>query len=94
MGVNLAFNKETAVFDKMLTPVPEQFWIDDVIQKTYIDVDENGTEVAAATYIGIAATSAVPSEPIEFKADKPFTYFICDDETGQIFFMGEYAFAE
>jgi serpin B len=94
MGVNLAFNKETAVFDKMLTPVPEQFWIDDVIQKTYIDVDENGTEAAAATYIGMAATSAVPREPIEFKADKPFTYFICDDETGQIFFMGEYAFTE
>lgn len=96
MGIKLAFDKESAVFDKMLAPKPEMLWLDKVLQKTYISVDENGTEAAAVTFAGMGAATSMPvyPTPVEFKADKPFTYFICDEETGQIFFMGEYAFAE
>ncbi|MGN0149453.1 MAG: serpin family protein [Clostridia bacterium] len=96
MGIKLAFDKESAVFDKMLVPKPEMLWLDKVLQKTYISVDENGTEAAAVTFAGMGAATSMPvyPTPVEFKADKPFTYFICDEETGQIFFMGEYAFAE
>ncbi len=93
MGVNLAFNQQKAQFPKMLTPTPEYLWIDDIIQKTYIDVDEKGTEAAAVTAIMMAGSGMVPDEPIEFKADKPFTYFICDNN-GNTYFMGEYAYAE
>ncbi len=94
MGINLAFSPTRAQFPKMLTPAPECLWIDDIIQKTYIDVDENGTEAAAVTAIMMKATSVMQEpEPIEFKADKPFTYFICDDN-GNTYFMGEYAFAK
>lgn len=95
LGIQLAFNPTEAVFDKMLMPTPYGLCIDAVLHKTFIDVDEQGTEAAAVTFIAMkdAAVMQEP-DPIEFKADKPFTYFICDDETGQIFFMGEYAFAE
>lgn len=95
MNIKSAFSPTDAQFPNMLNPTPEFLWLDYVIQKTYINVDENGTEAAAVTMGGMTgAGSAMPPEPIEFKANKPFTYFITDDETGQIFFMGEYAFAE
>lgn len=95
MNITTAFSKTDAQFPNMLNPTPEFLWLDYVIQKTYINVDENGTEAAAVTMGGMGgAGSAMPPKPIEFKADRPFTYFITDDETGQIFFMGEYAYAE
>lgn len=94
MDVVTAFSKTDARFPTMLSPAPEFLWLDYVIQKTYISVDENGTEAAAVTMGGMAGAGAKPPEPVEFKADRPFTYFITDDETGQIFFMGEYAYAE
>jgi serpin B len=72
-------------------------YVDDVLQKTFIEVDENGTEASAATAVIMAkATSARPEPEIikEFKADKPFIYFIMDEDTKEILFMGEYAFAK
>jgi serine protease inhibitor len=47
----------------------------------------------AVTGIGMDEASMPTDEPIEFTADKPFTYFIRDDERGEILFMGEYAYA-
>ena len=67
-------------------------WIDSSIHKTYIKVDEEGTEAAAVTALGMAG-SAMPPEPIEVKFNKPFTFVIRDDANGEILFMGEYAFA-
>lgn len=56
-------------------------------------MDEKGTEAAVATVIGITMTG-LPLTTIEFKCDIPFTYFIRNDATGNILFMGEYAFVE
>ena len=69
----------------------QSFYISQVLQKTYIDVDENGTEAAAATAVLMKATSAMPQpeEIIEFVANKPFTYFIRDDESGEVLFLGK-----
>ena len=91
MGIKAAF--ETG-FDNMFMNNLEAS-LSSVIQKTYIKVDEEGTEATAAT-VGTMAGSPSggdPEEIIEFKADKPFTYFICDDKNGEILFMGEYAYA-
>jgi serpin B len=69
--------------------------MDKIIQKAYISVDEEGTEAAALTAItlvGSALQLPKPEEIFEFKADKPFTYFIRDNVTGEILFMGEYAY--
>ena len=70
-----------------------RFYIDKVLHKTYIDVDENGTEAAAVTAVITEATSLMPDlGPKEFVADKPFTFVIADGK--EILFMGEYAYAK
>ncbi len=91
LGVKKAFDSETAEFVKMFTG--ERMWLTDSIHKTYIKVDETGTEAAAVTGFAGGGTS-MPPQPMEFKADHPFTYVIRDNISGEILFMGEYAFAE
>jgi len=64
----------------------------DVVQKAFVDVDEQGTEAAAATAVAMeAALSArdTPEEkPVIFHADHPFLYAIRDRRTGVILFIG------
>jgi len=60
--------------------------IDDVVQKAFIAVDELGTEAAAATGVTVGLTSA-PLEVIPFIVDRPFLYFIRDDN-GSVLFSG------
>lgn len=90
LGMKTALDKDTADFTAMYEE--GNMWISDGIHKTYINVDEQGTEAAAATGIAGGATS-VPPQPILFQADHPFTYIIRDNNSGEILFMGEYAFA-
>ena len=54
-------------------------------QKTFIQVDEQGTEAAAVT-IGVVADSALPDEPKEFIADRPFLFVIRERTYGTILF--------
>lgn len=62
-------------------------FISRVIHQTFIDVQEEGTEAAAATIIEFLETS-IPSTPL-FRADKPFLYVIKENSTGAILFMGK-----
>jgi len=62
-------------------------FLSDVIHKAFINVDEAGTEAAAATAAIISLTS-VPEEPVTIKIDRPFVFFIRDIPTGTILFMG------
>nr|MEE4269144.1 serpin family protein [Candidatus Krumholzibacteria bacterium] len=67
--------------------------ISDVIHKSFVDVDEKGTEAAAATAATMMLTSA-PMEPtkvVEFIADHPFLFLIRDVDTGTILFLGRMA---
>lgn len=56
-------------------------------QKTYVKLDEVGTEAAAVTIGGIEKTS-LPPPPIEFTVDRPFIYMIKEKSTGCIYFIG------
>ena len=64
--------------------------ISEVIHKAFVDVQEEGTEAAAATAIFVVEESSPEPIPIrEFRADHPFMFFIEDKRTGCILFMGK-----
>jgi len=68
------------------------FWISAAIHKAYVDVNEEGTEAAAATGIMVGAMAvARPQPPIVFRADHPFLFLIRDNRSGAILFMGRVA---
>lgn len=64
--------------------------IDDAIHKTFLAVDEDGTEAAATTAIimVVSGERRYSSPPIEFRADHPFFFLVRDDRSGAILFMG------
>jgi serpin B len=61
-------------------------FISEVRHKTYVSVDEVGTEAAAVTSVSNSIGFVI--DPYQLIADKPFFYAICDDTTGAILFMG------
>jgi serpin B len=86
MGMPLAFSDQA---DFSGISVDEALKISEVVHKAFVDVNEEGTEAAAATGIAIAPTSAVsPEEPPTFRADHPFVFFIRDNRTGAVLFLG------
>lgn len=80
-----AFSR-SADFSKMTGN--KELYISAIIHKTFIEVDEKGTEAAAATAVVMRMKSAPPQICKEFKADHPFFYFIRENETGTILFSG------
>lgn len=90
IGIEKAFSEFDAEFKNMVDNYPMNIYIDKVLHKTYIDVNEAGTEAAAETAVMMAG-SGMPPEPIDFIADEPFTYFIYDSENDEILFVGEYS---
>jgi serpin B len=69
------------------TPAAAGLKVSDVIQKTFVEVDETGTEAAAATGV-VMATRAWVASPMVFKADHPFVFAIRDTKTGTLLFLG------
>jgi serpin B len=66
--------------------------IDRVIHKAFVDVQEEGTEAAAATAVTMKMTAvSEPERPIIFRADHPFLFLIRDLRTGAVLFMGRLA---
>lgn len=88
MGMAVAFDPERADFSRINTPPPRLF-IDDVEHKTWIKVDEEGTEAAAATSVGMAlALAQKPEPPFEMIVDHPFFLAIAEQQSGAILFTG------
>jgi serpin B len=63
-------------------------FISAVIHKAYVDVNEEGTEAAAATVVTMKLTSVMPSRTPVFRADHPFLFLIRDNHSGSILFIG------
>ena len=65
----------------------ERLVISQIIHRAVIEVQEEGTEAAAATAIEMSRTSAPPN-PEPFRVDRPFLFYILDYATGAILFQG------
>jgi len=65
-----------------------ELFIKDVVHKTFVSVDEAGTEAAAATAVVVAEKAMMPEEPVVVTVDRPFVFLIRDIETGTILFVG------
>ena len=99
LGVQTAYDPETADLSAMLDPsgLPgQQHFLDTVVHKTYIAVDERGTEAAAVTaaMTGRAAPPERPELIRSFAADSPFWFVIRDNAKGEILFAGRYETAK
>ena len=84
MGMPTAFNPAAADFSGIADV--EQLYIGLVIHQAFVDVNEEGTEAAAATGVGMDLTSMPMVK--EFRADHPFIFIIQERETGNILFLG------
>lgn len=85
LGMADAFDASKANFSGMSDL---QTHIDQVRHKTFVEVNEEGTEAAAVTSIGIRATSAIVDEPFTMVVDRPFFCAIRDNQSGSVLFMG------
>ncbi len=85
LGMSAAFNSQLADFS-LMTGAKDLF-IDFVIHQAFVEVDEKGTEAAAATAVGMKLTAMLPQNI--FKADHPFIFIIQDKTTENILFLGK-----
>jgi serpin B len=88
MGMKTAFNPSgTADFSGISS---RPLYISAVRQRTFVEVNEEGTEAAAVTGMAVAASGPEfnPPPPFQMIVDRPFLFLIADEQTGTILFMG------
>jgi serpin B len=85
-------DKDFSQADDLAAKMPQKLYVSKVLHKAFMEVNEKGTEAAAATAVLMARpTEAVPqSVPFTptFRADRPFVFLIRDVRTGSILFVG------
>ena len=91
LGMPLAFDLQRADFTGIAT-LPEGLYLAKVIHQANIDVDEKGTEAAAATAVlGATGGPGDISKPVVIRADRPFLFVLTDVPTGAVLFIGRVA---
>lgn len=90
LGMGAAFQPGQATFGRMASGAGRNLYLGDVLHQTVLQVDEEGTEAAAATSIDVRLTS-VPMYEFRFVADRPFVLAVRDDDTGALLFVGAIA---
>jgi serine protease inhibitor len=90
MGLTIPFTGELADFTKITREDP--LVISDVLHRAVIKLDEEGTEAAAVTVIGIFTTTSGTGRPmrITIRLDRPFLFFIRENTSNTILFMGKF----
>jgi len=86
LGMRSAFVPNGADFTRM-SPAGDQLYISLLQQNTFVNIDEEGTEAAAVTIVGITVSSAPVSVPM--RVDRPFVFVIRERFTGAVLFMGK-----
>jgi serpin B len=88
LGMKRAFVPGGADFSGMSGTNGKRLFISAVVHKAFVDVNEEGTEAAAATGVVVKLTSARIPGPAVFRADHPFVFLIRDNRSGGVLFMG------
>jgi len=89
LGMGAAFDCGRADFTRMVELPGADACIHDVVHKTFVEVNEKGTEAAAVTSVDVRLTTVMePEKPFEMIVDRPFFLAIVDGKTGIILFMG------
>ena len=90
LGMQKAFISSQSDFTNITDD--KRLYISSVVHKSFIDVNENGTEAAAVTSVTFSTTSIGPGDQIQkiyFIVDKPFVFAITEKDTDAILFIGE-----
>ena len=89
LGMQRAFDRDRAQFDRVKTDLPT-VWLDQVVHRAVAEVNEEGTEAAAATMAHVLAAAMNPKTPktFEMMVDHPFLAILRDEATKAILFMG------
>ena len=87
-GMGIAFDLRRADFGAMFADGKPGASIDEVKHKTFVEVNEEGTEAAAATSIGMIRMTMAPQRSFSMIVDRPFFCVIRDNQTGALLFMG------
>lgn len=89
LGMEQAFDPNYANFSNMFTSIEDKgAYIDEIYHKTFIDVNEEGTEAAGATSVSIEETAAIIQDTFQIDINRPFLFTITNTEENIILFMG------
>ncbi|MBN1769714.1 MAG: serpin family protein [Deltaproteobacteria bacterium] len=92
LGMERAFDPGAAEFEGMADPPnpDDRLYVSAVFHRAFVEVNEEGTEAAAATAVVMAPQGMPPSprEPLRFHADRPFLFLIRENRTGLVLFAG------
>jgi len=87
LGMGEAFDPNAANFEAVLS-TPSRLYINTVKHKTFVEVNEEGTEAAATTSVDVLATSAISQQTFTMIVNRPFLCALRDNETGTLLFVG------
>ncbi len=86
LGMSEAFEANAADFSR-ITP-NQNLYLSNVVHKSFVEVNEKGTEAAAVTVVEVSVTS-IGEEPASFRVDRPFLFAIREQHSGAILFIGK-----
>ncbi|KAE8659078.1 Serpin-ZX [Hibiscus syriacus] len=88
LGLELPFSGKGGLAEMVDSPEGQNLYVSNIFHKSFIEVNEEGTEAAAATTAVIKLRALFVQDPIDFVADHPFLFLVREDVTGVVLFIG------
>ncbi|KAE8803014.1 serpin-N3.7 [Hordeum vulgare] len=88
LGLQLPFSVEADLSEMVDSPMPQGLYISFVFHQAFVEVDEEGTEAAAATSLKLVPQQAKMPPVLDFIADHPFIFLLREDISGVVLFIG------